>query len=96
MIPTERTPTCIETGIKYRIYFTELCTQPAAYYLLPESDKEKAPQVKQFYLTAFEQQIKLKGGKIIALKPQTFYSIKKGEIVTHRKIEGLHKKFVRI
>lgn len=95
MTPTERTPICIETGNKYRLYFTELCGQPAAYYLIPETGNQ-SPKVKQFYLSTFDQQIKLNTGKIITLKPHTFYNIKEGEKPTHRKINGLHKRFINI
>ena len=82
MTPTERTPICIETGNKYRLYFTELCGQPAAYYLIPETGNQ-SPKVKQFYLSTFDQQIKLNTGKIITLKPHTFYN---GRVLAKKRI----------
>lgn len=93
---TERTFTDIETGYKFMQWQNPETHQ---IKLLAEGQPDKIPnraQPSNFYASNFPQDIKLNTGKIIALKPQTFYSIKKGEIVTHRKIEGLHKKFVRI
>ncbi len=79
-IPTERIFTCVETGHKYRLY-----THPEKKGNTLISEIGHSPEFG-FYASSFAQRIKLNTGKIVELQPMSFYALKEGEQVTHRKL----------
>jgi len=84
MTRTNRTFTNAKTGKEY-ILFT---SQDASKDHLITEEGEHA---QRFYATAYEQTIKLNTGKVISLEAGTFYELKDGEKVTHRRIAGRNK-----
>jgi hypothetical protein len=96
MQPTERTFTEVQSGYLCRLYRDAVTHQTKLIYELPTGNIPHGTEPKNYYASHFEQQIKLNTGKIVTLSANTFYHCSNNERVTHRKIEGLHKKFVKI
>lgn len=94
--PTQRTYTDIETGYNTRLHTSN---DASKYHLVYEGQPEVIAdgcEVNGFYLMAHTGgEIKLNTGRRITLQMGTFYHLKEGEQVTHRKFIGF-KKFSKI
>lgn len=83
---TERTFTNVETGNRCRLYITE----SDQYRLIAEGNEQH--EVKRFYISAHTAAaIRLNTKAEIYVERGTFYNLKEGEIVTHRKFVGFNK-----
>ena len=95
--PTERKYKDIETNLMFTLYQDN---STKSFKLIFEDNKEyndpaNGTEVNGFYLTSFEAHIKINGNKVVKLKPGTFYNLKEGETITHRKIIGINSKFIK-
>lgn len=89
MNPTQRTYTDIETGEIYTLYSDDRTHQIC---LIAESGKKP----KGFYICAHSgMTIKIDNKKQIELTNGTFYNVKEGERITHKKYIGF-KRFSKL
>ena len=90
MQPTQRTYTDAETGHNTRLY-TSL--DGSKFHLIYEGQHNEiadGSEVNGFYISAFTAtEIKLNTGKKIFVSSGSFYHLKEGEKVTHRKFVGM-------
>jgi hypothetical protein len=94
---TQRKFKDIETNLLFTLY--ENSTTKSFKLIFEDNKNNNDPangtEVNGFYLTSFEMHIKLNGNKIVKLKPGTFYNLKEGETITHKKIIGYNSKFIK-
>lgn len=98
MNPTQRTFTDVETSQKFRLYTN---SDNNKYSLI--SDPTDKPQdlaggseVNGFYICSHAGvTIKINSSKVIELNQGTFYNLKDGEVITHKKFTGF-KRFTRV
>lgn len=92
MIQTNRNFTDVETGDVFRLYTSK---DNSVYHLIAENNTNKvAPgtEVNGFYISAHtSQHIKIDGKKIVYLPIGSFYNMKQGEKITHKKYTGFNK-----
>ncbi len=100
MTATERKFRDIETGKVFDLFIDE--TTKSNYKLIYTSsnlkdsaDMANGSEVNGSYIAAgYPMTIKLNSKKIVYLPRGTFYNVKEGEEVTHRKYEGF-KRFIK-
>lgn len=96
MQATQRTYTDAETGYNCRLYTSQ---DASKYHLIYEGQPDKiadGSKVNGFYICAHtDTTIRTNLKKKIYLNRGTFYHLKEGEQVTHRKFIGF-KKFIKI
>lgn len=98
MTATQRNFKDIETGKVFDLFIDE--TTKSNYKLIytqstDTMDMANGTEVNGFYISAgYPLLIKLNTKKIIKLEKGTFYNLKEGEEVTHRKYEG-QKRFIK-
>lgn len=92
MQPTQRTFTDIETNYKCRLYTS---ADASKYHLIYEGQPEKiadGSEVNGFYICAHSPvTIKTNKGKQIKLAINSFYHLKEGEKITHKKYVGFSR-----
>jgi hypothetical protein len=92
MQPTQRTYTDAETGLNTRLY-TSL--DGSKFHLICEGQPDiiaDGSEINGFYIAAHTgAEIKLNTGKKIFISCGSFYHLKEGEQVTHRKFVGFSK-----
>jgi hypothetical protein len=95
MTPTNRTFKNVETNDVFRLFTSN---DDSIYHLIHDGDENNAPgtRVNGFYISAHcAVDIKLNGSKIVHLPQGTFYNLKEGEAITHKKYPGF-KKFTKV
>lgn len=96
MLPTQRTYTDAETGYNTRLYTSQ---DGSKFHLIYEGQPDiiaDGSEVNGFYIAAHSgAEIKLNTGKKIYVSCGSFYHLKEGEKITHRKFIGFPK-FVKI
>jgi hypothetical protein len=92
MQSTQRTYTDTETGHNCRLYTSQ---DASKYHLIYEGQPDKiadGSEVNGFYICAHtDTTIKVNNKKQVQLPRGTFYHLKEGETVTHRKFIGFSK-----
>jgi len=85
---TQRTFTDIETGEIFELYMD---SDTHEYFLHAEGSENLArgSEVNGFYICAHtSSDVKINGKKIVHLPSGSFYNLKEGEQITHRKFCG--------
>lgn len=95
MIPTQRTFRDIETGEYFRLYEHP---ERHTFKLISDGSKKFAPgtEVNGFYICAHcGVDIKINSQKIVNLDMGSFYNLKEGEKITHKKF-FMQKRFSKV
>lgn len=92
MTKTNRTFTDVETNNDFRLYTSK---DNSVYHLIAEGQPEKiadGTEVNGFYISAHtSQDIKINNTKVIKLPQGSFYNLKEGEKITHKRYAGFTK-----
>lgn len=89
--PSQRTFEDVESNERFRLYVN---TETDTYRLVSDGSEKFAggTEVNGFYIASHTPtQIKLNTKKVISLNSGQFYTLKEGEVVTHRKFCGFNR-----